>query len=47
MHIEGRYDFEFERELVSHRYSLEETARAYASNAAYEDGVNKVILRVG
>ena len=35
------------QELVSHRYSLEETARAYANNAAYEDGVNKVILRVG
>ncbi len=35
------------QELVSHRYSLDETARAYASNAAYEDGVNKVILRVG
>lgn len=34
-------------ELVSHRYSLDETARAYASNAAYADGVNKVILRVG
>ncbi len=34
-------------ELVSHRYDLEETARAYASNAAYEPGINKVILRVG
>ena len=33
-------------ELVSHRYGLEETARAYASNAAYEPGLNKVILRV-
>ncbi len=33
-------------ELVSHRFDLAETARAYASNAAYEDGVNKVILRV-
>ena len=34
-------------ELVSHRYDLAQTAQAYASNAAYEDGVNKVILRVG
>ena len=34
-------------ELVSHRFDLAETAGAYASNAAYEDGVNKVILRVG
>ena len=33
-------------ELVSHRFSLDETARAYACNAAYEPGVNKVILRV-
>ncbi len=34
-------------ELVSHRYNLKETAQAYASNAAYEPGINKVILRVG
>lgn len=34
-------------ELVSHRYTLGETAQAYASNAAYEPGINKVILRVG
>ena len=33
-------------ELVSHRYTLSETAQAYASNAAYEAGINKVILRV-
>ena len=33
-------------ELVSHRFDLAETAGAYASNAAYEDGVNKVILRL-
>lgn len=33
-------------ELVSHRFDLAETAGAYASNVAYEDGVNKVILRV-
>lgn len=33
-------------ELVSHRFDLAETAAAYASNAAYEDGVNKVVLRV-
>ena len=34
-------------ELVSHRYALADTAQAYASNAAYEPGINKVILRVG
>ncbi len=34
-------------ELVSHRFSLGATAQAYASNAAYEEGVNKVILQVG
>ena len=34
-------------ELVSHRYELAQTAQAYASNAAYEPGINKVILRVG
>ncbi len=34
-------------ELVSHRFDLSQTARAYASNAAYEAGINKVILRVG
>ena len=34
-------------ELVSHRYDLAQTAQAYASNAAYEPGINKVILRVG
>ncbi len=34
-------------ELVSHRYELSQTAQAYASNAAYEPGINKVILRVG
>ncbi|MCY3864629.1 MAG: alcohol dehydrogenase catalytic domain-containing protein, partial [Chloroflexi bacterium] len=34
-------------ELVSHRFDLSQTAQAYASNAAYEQGVNKVILRVG
>ncbi len=34
-------------ELVSHRYSLAETAKAYASNLAYERGIHKVILRVG
>ena len=34
-------------ELVSHRFTLAQTAQAYASNAAYEPGVNKVILRVG
>lgn len=34
-------------ELVSHHYDLARTAQAYASNAAYERGVNKVILRVG
>ena len=33
-------------ELVSHRYTLAETAQAYASNAAYAPGLNKVILRV-
>jgi len=33
-------------ELVSHRFDLAETAVAYACNAAYEDGVNKVVLRV-
>ena len=32
--------------LVSHRFSLADTAHAYASNAAYETGLNKVILRV-
>ena len=34
-------------ELVSHRFDLSQTAQAYASNAAYEPGINKVILRVG
>ena len=34
-------------ELASHRYDLSQTAAAYASNAAYEDGIHKVILRVG
>ena len=34
-------------ELVSHCYDLSQTAEAYASNAAYERGINKVILRVG
>ena len=34
-------------ELVSHRFELAQTAAAYASNAAYEPGINKVILRVG
>jgi len=33
--------------LVSHRFDLPQTAEAYASNAAYEPGINKVILRVG
>ena len=33
-------------ELVSHRYDLSQTAQAYASNLAYEPGINKVILRV-
>ena len=34
-------------ELVSHCFDLSQTSQAYASNAAYERGVNKVILRVG
>ena len=34
-------------ELVSHRYDLPRTDEAYASNAAYETGLNKVILQVG
>ena len=34
-------------ELVSHRFDLAQTAQAYASNAAYGPGINKVILRVG
>ena len=34
-------------ELVSHRYDLAQTAAAYASSAAYEAGIHKVILRVG
>lgn len=34
-------------ELVSHRFTLGETAQAFASNFAYEQGINKVILRVG
>ena len=33
-------------ELVSHRYALSDAAQAYASNLAYEPGINKVILRV-
>ena len=33
-------------ELVSHRYALVDTAQAYASNLAYEPGINKLILRV-
>lgn len=39
----GRVQLE---ELVSHRFDLSETAQAYASNAAYAPGINKVILRV-
>ena len=34
-------------ELISHRFDLSQTAAAYESNAAYEQGINKVILRVG
>ncbi|MCY4145362.1 MAG: alcohol dehydrogenase catalytic domain-containing protein [Chloroflexi bacterium] len=34
-------------ELVSHRFPLAQTADAYARNAAYAPGVNKVILQVG
>ena len=34
-------------ELVSHCFDLSRTSEAYASNAAYEQGINKVILRVG
>lgn len=34
-------------ELVSHRYDLAQTAAAYASNAAYEAGIHKVILQIG
>ncbi len=34
-------------ELVSHCFDLSQTSQAYASNAAYERGLNKVILRVG
>ena len=34
-------------ELGSHHYDLSQTAAAYASAAAYEDGIHKVILRVG
>ena len=34
-------------DLVSHRFDLSRTAQAYASNLAYEPGINKVILRVG
>ena len=33
-------------ELVSHCFDLSQTAQAYASNSAYEQGINKVILRV-
>lgn len=33
-------------ELVSHQFDLARVAEAYASNAAYEQGINKVILRV-
>ena len=41
--ISGKVKLE---ELVSHRYALADTAQAYASNLAYEPGINKVILRV-
>jgi L-iditol 2-dehydrogenase len=34
-------------ELVSHKYDLSKTAEAYASNFAYEDGINKIIMTVG
>lgn len=34
-------------ELVSHRFPLAQAASAYASNAAYEPGINKVVLQVG
>ena len=34
-------------ELVSHCFDLSQTAEAYTRNAAYERGLNKVILRVG
>ena len=33
-------------ELVSHRYPLAQTAQAYASNFAYESGINKIILHI-
>ncbi len=42
--ISGKVKLE---ELVSHRFDITQTAEAYASNAAYERGINKVILRVG
>ncbi len=34
-------------ELVSHKFDLSKTAEAYASNFAYDEGINKVILTVG
>lgn len=34
-------------ELVSHKFDLSKTAEAYASNLAYDQGINKVILTVG
>ena len=34
-------------ELVSHCFDLADTAGAYAKNARYEPGINKIILRAG
>ena len=34
-------------DLVSHRFDLSQTAAAYASSAAYEQDIHKVILQVG
>jgi L-iditol 2-dehydrogenase len=34
-------------DMISHRFPLRETARAFAMNAAYEAGVQKIVINVG
>jgi L-iditol 2-dehydrogenase len=41
---EGQVDID---DLVSHRFPLEKTAHAFAINAAYEEGVHKIVIEAG
>jgi L-iditol 2-dehydrogenase len=34
-------------EIASHQYDLSQTAEAYARNFAYEEGIHKIILKIG